>query len=77
MLLWALPVLCTTVLGRAVERDRQHPLALKNGGIPGDSIVTLCPESRKSDILVIERIINRPQRPILYVFTMILPPAWM
>lgn len=71
MLLWALPVLCTTALGGAVERDRQHPLTLKNGGIPGDSIVTLCPESQKSDILAIERIINRPQRPILYVFTMI------
>lgn len=71
MLLWVISVLCTTALSRAVERDRQHPLTLKNGGIPGDSIVTLCPESQKSDILAIERIINRPQMPILYVFTMI------
>lgn len=74
MLLLAIYVLYAAVLGRAVGEVRripQTPLVFGEpsglGGMPGGSMVTLCPESRGSDVLVIERIINRPQEPILYV----------
>ncbi|KAJ8064940.1 hypothetical protein OCU04_007244 [Sclerotinia nivalis] len=61
-------MLYAAALGRTIEENRQHPLALGNPSslaeIPGDSIVKLCPESRDTDLLVIESIINRP-KPIL------------
>ncbi|KAB8296272.1 hypothetical protein EYC80_009046 [Monilinia laxa] len=61
-------LLYTAALSRVVEEDRQQPLVLENlkglEEIPGDSIVKLCPESRATDILAIERIVNRPE-PVL------------
>lgn len=75
MLLLAICGLYAAVaLGRVVEEGRQRPLfgnpsALEN--LPGGSIVRLCPESHDSDVLSIERIVNKPQVPILYVSTTI------
>jgi hypothetical protein len=64
MLLLVIYLLYAVALGRAVEEGRQHPLVLENpsglGDIPGGSIVRLCPESRDTDVLAVERIVNRP-----------------
>lgn len=58
--------------GRTIDNDRQLSLNLEDSSIfreiPGDSIVKLCPESLDTDILKIEKIVNRPE-PILYVST--------
>ena len=35
--------------------------------MPGGSVVRVCPESRDSDLLKIERIVNKPQVPYMYV----------
>ncbi|THV53034.1 hypothetical protein BGAL_0061g00100 [Botrytis galanthina] len=54
--------------GRTIDNDRQLSLNLEDSSIfreiPGDSIVKLCPESLDTDILKIEKIVNRPE-PIL------------
>jgi hypothetical protein len=75
MLLLVIYVLYAVALGRAVKEGRQRPLVLGNssglGDMPGGSIVRLCPESRDTDVLAIERIVNSPQVPILYVLTRI------
>ena len=66
------------VLGQAINEGPQHPLldipsssrlalGLELERLPGDSIVRLCPESRETDVLAIERIVNSPQVPYLYV----------
>lgn len=63
--------LCIVAYGRSIEDYRQRLLTLANPtapDVPLDwSIVQMCPESRDDDILSIERIINRPLLPILYV----------
>ena len=73
MLLLVFNVLYAAAVGRVVEESRQRPLRLEYpsglGDIPGGSIVRLCPESRDTDVLVMERIVNKPQLPILYVLT--------
>lgn len=72
MLLLIISILSVVALGRVVEKGRQHPLMRLDpsglGDIPGGSIVKLCAESRDSDVLAIERIVNSPQLPILYVW---------
>ncbi|TAQ89242.1 hypothetical protein B7494_g2440 [Chlorociboria aeruginascens] len=69
MLLLIIYLLFAVVFGRVIEEGQQHRLDLGNpsglGDMPGGSIVRLCPESRDTDVLAIERIINRPQLPIL------------
>ncbi|KAF7853618.1 uncharacterized protein EAF02_011923 [Botrytis sinoallii] len=54
--------------GRNIDNDQQRPLTLENSSIPreipGDSIVKLCPESLDTNILKIDKILNRPE-PIL------------
>ena len=79
MLLLVNYMLYAVALGRAVEETQQHRLGLENtgglGDMPGDSIVRLCPDSRDTDILAIERIVNTPQVPLLYVFATIRPSA--
>lgn len=71
MLLLIIFVLRAVALSRTVEDSRQHLLMLGNPSalddLPGGSIVKLCPESRDTDILVVERIVNRPGLPVLYV----------
>jgi hypothetical protein len=70
MLLLAIYLLYAVALGRAVEQGRQHPLVGNSSGlrdVPGSSLVRLCPESRDDDVLAIERIVNIPQLPVLYV----------
>lgn len=69
MLLSALFTLCAGVLGRAVDDVQQLPLVTESvlRKIPGGSIVNLCPESKDSDLLAINRIVNEPQNPYLYV----------
>jgi hypothetical protein len=71
----AISTLYAVALGRAIEEVRQHPLSIGNArgleDIPGGSIVKMCPESRDTDVLAIERIVNEPQVPILYVFIII------
>lgn len=63
-------MLYSAALGKAVEEGRQYPLVYGKqnglGNIPGGSIVRLCPESRDTDVLAIERMVNRTQVPILY-----------
>lgn len=55
------------VLGRIAGSISQSPLVPTDYGriLPGGSIVQLCPESRPSDLLVIERIVNEPDTPWL------------
>ncbi len=67
MFILVIYALCAGVVGRAVEKVPQSPLILGSGAriVPGDSIVKLCPESRDSDLLVIERMVNEPQTPYL------------
>ncbi|KAI9649430.1 hypothetical protein NHQ30_002006 [Ciborinia camelliae] len=68
MLLFPICVLYAAALVKAVKEVQQNPLIFGNsnslGEISGDSIVKLCPESRDTDLLDIERIVNRP-KPIL------------
>lgn len=56
------------ILGSALGDRPQLPLP-GLPGIPGGSIVVLCPESPHDDILRIERIVNRPQTPYLQVLS--------
>lgn len=58
--------LCAAILNSAVG-ERQIALVPGDSArdVPGDSIVSLCPESRGSDLLAIERIVNEPQVPYL------------
>ncbi|KAF4633678.1 hypothetical protein G7Y89_g4420 [Cudoniella acicularis] len=69
MLLLVISALCAVTLGRAVDAGQQFPLvpgsASGPGDIPGGSIVRLCAESRDTDALEIERIVNVPQVPYL------------
>ncbi|KAF2236376.1 hypothetical protein EV356DRAFT_530997 [Viridothelium virens] len=69
MLLLGIYVLFAVVSGGAVREGQQYPLVLGNTGglghMPGGSIVKLCPESRDTDVLAIERIVNSPQVPVL------------
>lgn len=64
------PISCglfAEVFGRAVGSISQSPLVPTDYDriLPGGSIVQLCPESRPSDLLVIERIVNEPDTPWL------------
>lgn len=71
MLLLLIYVLHAVALDRAVEEGRQQLLVPGSSDgledVPGGSLVRLCPESRDTDVLAIERIVNRPQTPYLYV----------
>ena len=70
MLLFTIYVLNAVALGRAVEEGQQHPMVFGNsngpGNMPGGSLVTLCPESRNTDVLEIGRIVNWHLVPYLY-----------
>jgi hypothetical protein len=70
MLLLAIYLLYVVALGTIAEQGRQYPLLGNSSGlrhVPGSSLVRLCPESRDDDVLTIERIVNIPQLPVLYL----------
>ncbi len=64
-------ILCAVALARAIDEGSQLPLISVGTqsfrGVPGGSIVRLCSDSRDTDIMDIERIVNVPQVPYLCV----------
>lgn len=70
MLLLVISTLYAIASGGEMGKNRQQPLALPGSEVmPGSSIVKLCPESHNTDVLNIERIVNEPPVPYLYVTT--------